>query len=95
MADGGMVGGSRQGPFRMGEAVACTDCGTANWLIGRRSAECASCGAVLPLAGGVPVGAAAARLRKGQKRQLPHRANLTAEPERWRSATFSQHSTRR
>jgi hypothetical protein len=67
MADGGMVGGCRQGPFRMGEAVACTDCGTANWLIGRRSAECASCGAVLPLAGGVPVGAAAARLRKGQK----------------------------
>lgn len=67
MADGGVTGGGRQGPFRMGETVSCIECGTANWLIGRRSVECASCGAVLPLAWGVPVGAAAARLRKGQK----------------------------
>jgi hypothetical protein len=67
MADGGMAGGCRQGPFRMGEAVGCTECGTANWLIGRRSAECASCGAVLTLAAGQSIGAAAARLRKGQK----------------------------
>ena len=67
MADGGMTSGGRQGPFRAGEAVACLDCGIANWLIGRRSAECASCGAVLPLAGGGAVGTAAARLRKGQK----------------------------
>jgi hypothetical protein len=67
MADGGMGGVGRQGPFRMGETIGCTECGTANWLIGRRSVECASCGAVLPLAAGGPVGAAAARQRKGQK----------------------------
>jgi hypothetical protein len=67
MADGGFGGVQRQGPFRQGEAVACAECGAANWLVGRRSAECASCGAALPLAGGGAMGAAAARLRKGQK----------------------------
>jgi hypothetical protein len=67
MADGGMASGGRQGPFRAGEAAACGDCGAGNWLVGRRSAECASCGTALPLAGGGPIGAAAARLRKGQR----------------------------
>jgi hypothetical protein len=73
MADGGVAngemvgGGRRQGPFRCGDAVACPDCGASNWHVGRRSAECASCGAALPLADGEPVGAAGARLRKGQK----------------------------
>jgi hypothetical protein len=68
MADGAAIDGKgRHGPFRCGEAVACPDCGATNWLIGRRSAECAACGAALPLMGGDPVGAAAARLRKGQK----------------------------
>jgi hypothetical protein len=69
MADGGVaIGGKgRQGPFRCGEAAACPDCGATKWLVGRRSAECASCGVALPLMGGEPVGAAAARLRKGQK----------------------------
>ena len=67
MADGGFCGVKRQGPFRPGEAVACAECGEANWLVGRRSAECAGCGAALPLAGGGPMGASAARLRKGQK----------------------------
>ena len=67
MADGGFGGSARQGPFRQGEAVACAECGEANWLVGRRSAECAGCGAALPLAGGGAVGAARAKLRKGQK----------------------------
>ena len=67
MRDGGSNETRRQGPFRLGEAVACAECGAANWLIGRRSAECASCGAALPLAGGEPAGAARARFRKGQK----------------------------
>jgi hypothetical protein len=67
MADGGFGEARRQGPFRQGEALACDECGAANWLVGRRSAECASCGAALPLAGGGSQGAAAARLRKGQK----------------------------
>jgi hypothetical protein len=62
-----MASGCRHGPFRRGDAIACPDCGAAHWLVGRRSAECASCGAALPLAGGEPAGAAAARLRKGQK----------------------------
>ena len=69
MADGGVMNGEgrRGGPFRCGEAVACPDCEATNWLIGRRSAECAACGAALPLMVGGPLGAAAARLRKGQK----------------------------
>jgi hypothetical protein len=67
MADGRIGGRTRQAPFRQGEAVACADCGAAHWHVGRRSAECASCGGTLPLAGGEPVGAAAARLRKGAK----------------------------
>jgi hypothetical protein len=68
MADGGFAnGGRRGGPFRSGDPLACPDCGAGNWLVGRRSAECGSCGAALPLAGGGAVGAAAARLRKGQK----------------------------
>lgn len=67
MADGGMVHSGRQGPFRSGELATCWDCDATSWHVGRRSAECASCGATLPLAGGEPLGAAAARLRKGQK----------------------------
>jgi hypothetical protein len=67
MADGGFGETGRQGPFRQGEAVACAECDATNWLVGRRSAECASCGVALPLAGGGAMGNAAARLRKGQK----------------------------
>lgn len=75
MADGGFGGTGRQGPFRQGEAVACAECDTGNWLVGRRSAECANCGAALPLAGGGAMGAPVARLRKGQKgRFRPARA---------------------
>ncbi|MDB5694037.1 MAG: hypothetical protein JWO81_3100, partial [Alphaproteobacteria bacterium] len=53
MADGGTTGGGtmRRGPFRRGEAVACPDCAATSWHVGRRSAECAACGAPLPLAG--------------------------------------------
>ena len=68
MADGGMVTSEkRKGPFRPGEAAACPDCDATSWHVGRRSAECAFCGTALPLAGGGPLGAAAGRLRKGQK----------------------------
>jgi hypothetical protein len=67
MADGGMAIGRRTGPFRPGEAAACPDCGATSWHVGRRSAECASCCTALPLVGGGPLGAAAGRLRKGQK----------------------------
>ncbi|HEX4736809.1 MAG TPA: hypothetical protein VH331_04520 [Allosphingosinicella sp.] len=67
MADCGFGGTGRQGPFRQGDAVACAECGAANWLVGRRSAECAGCGTALPLAGGGASGAAAHRLRKGRK----------------------------
>jgi hypothetical protein len=69
MADGGAAtdGQAKRGPFRRGEAVACPDCGATNWLVDRRSAECASCSAALPLAGGEPLGASGARLRKGAK----------------------------
>jgi hypothetical protein len=68
MADGDLASGDkRKGPFRPGEAAACPDCDATHWHVGRRSAECASCGTALPLAGGGPVGAVAARLRRGQK----------------------------
>jgi hypothetical protein len=69
MADGGMAGSfrGRPGPFRSGELAACPDCAATHWHVGRRSAECATCGAALPLAEGEPLGAAGARSRKGGK----------------------------
>ncbi|UIJ46926.1 hypothetical protein LZK98_08280 [Sphingomonas cannabina] len=30
--------------------ICCPACGTANWIIGRSSAECGRCGSALPLA---------------------------------------------
>ena len=54
-------------PFRAGEAESCGECGGVQWLVGRQSAECAICGAPLPLAIPGPSGAAAPRLRKGAR----------------------------
>jgi hypothetical protein len=58
---------TRPVPFRLGEAAPCGDCGSVQWLVGRQSAECAGCGAPLPLALPGSSGAAAPRLRKGSK----------------------------
>jgi hypothetical protein len=38
--------------YRMGGNNPCPGCGRSHWHIGRISAECAFCGAALPLAGG-------------------------------------------
>lgn len=60
-------GGGRQMPFRAGEPAICGECGGAQWLVGRQSAECAGCGAPLPLALPGSSGASAPRLRKGAR----------------------------
>lgn len=35
--------------YRPGTMTACPDCGNANWLVGRSTAECANCATALPL----------------------------------------------
>ena len=37
-------------PFRAGGVNRCTDCGSSQWLVGRRLAECGGCGSAVPLA---------------------------------------------
>jgi hypothetical protein len=36
--------------FRPGEPRTCPDCGSSQWIIGRRLAECGHCSAAIPLA---------------------------------------------
>ena len=36
--------------FRPGEPRTCSECGSSQWIIGRRLAECGSCSAAVPLA---------------------------------------------
>jgi hypothetical protein len=51
--------------FRPGEHRACPDCGSMQWLVGRRLAECGGCGAAVPLAEVKLNGAGAYRSRHG------------------------------
>lgn len=37
--------------YRDGEANRCPGCGRSNWHVGRKTAECAFCGAAIPLSG--------------------------------------------
>ncbi len=35
--------------YRTGSGAACPDCGKSHWLVGRSTAECASCATALPI----------------------------------------------
>lgn len=62
--------------FRSGEQRICPDCGSANWLIGRRLAECGSCGTAVPLAEVALNGAGAFRSRYDWWRRREARSHV-------------------
>jgi uncharacterized protein (DUF983 family) len=66
--------GGRPPPLRAGAPAPCPDCGGERWFVGRRSAECAGCGAPVPLAEPSPLGAAGPRTRYGLPLRLRRRA---------------------
>lgn len=63
-------------PFRPGEPKTCPDCGSSQWLIGRRLAECGCCGGAVPLAEVGLSGAGAFRSRHGWWRPRQARSYL-------------------
>lgn len=52
----------RAAPYRGEAPVACPECGSAHWLVGRHVAECAACAALYPRADGDPLGLSRPRL---------------------------------
>lgn len=64
-AERGGAAAGRPPPLRADAPAPCPDCGGERWFVGRRSAECAGCGAPVPLAEPSPLGAAGLRTRYG------------------------------
>jgi len=62
--------------FRPGEPKTCPECGSSQWIVGRRTAGCGSCATAVPRAEVKLTGAGAFRSRQGWWRPREMRSYL-------------------